>query len=79
MNEETFLVACPNPACHMAIIVEELNCAIFRCGIFKDTYQQIPPHLTKKDCLDLIEKKLIYGCATPFRVVNRKAEICDYI
>ena len=79
MNEEQFLVACPNPACQMVIIVEQLNCCIFRCGVFKETFQQIPPHLSKIDCLDLIDRKLIYGCATPFRVINRTAEKCDYI
>lgn len=77
--ETPFLVKCPNPKCDLVIIVEELNCCIFRCGIFKETYQQIPPHLTKIDCLDLVERGLIYGCATPFRVVSHKAEICDYI
>ena len=77
--ETLFLVKCPNPKCDMVIMVEELNCAIFRCGVFKETFQQIPPHLSEIDCLDLIERKLIYGCATPFRVVNRTAEKCDYI
>ena len=80
MNEP-FLVACPNPKCNMAIIVEQINCGIFRCGVFKETFQQIQPHLSIIDCLDLIDKKLIYGCATPFQVslINRTAERCDYI
>ena len=52
--------------------IVEVNCAIFRCGIYK----QIPPHLSK-ECDAIVDK--IYGCGKPFCLVNGKLEPCDYI
>ena len=65
------------PYCKIGIEIIEVNCSIFRCGIYKDTFQQIPPHLPKKDCDELKDK--IYGCGRPFKLVNGKLEPCDYI
>ncbi len=41
--------------------------------------EQINPHMSKNECLILLEKNLIFGCAGPFKLVDNKAEICDYI
>ena len=71
------IVYCPN--CGMPIEVVELNCSIFRCGIMKDTFEQIPPHSRKEECDRLKKEDLIYGCGCPFQVVNGIAEDCDYI
>jgi hypothetical protein len=62
----------------------EINCSIFRCGIFKDNLEQIPPHLSKVECDNLFSQKLIYGCGKPFQMVldNKKkyiAVVCDYL
>lgn len=75
------IIYCPN--CNIAIEVVELNCCIFRCGIMKDTFVQIPPHLNKEECLRLVENNLIFGCGSPFRIQKIDdtfvASICDYI
>jgi hypothetical protein len=65
------------PHCGIGIEILEINCAIFRCGVYKDTYQQIPPHLPKTECDALVEK--IYGCGKPFQLVGDKLEPCDYV
>jgi len=65
------------PHCHIGIEIAEVNCGIFRCGIFKDSYKQIPPHLSEAECIAL--RDLIYGCSRPFRLVDGKLEPCDYI
>ena len=65
------------PHCGIRIEIEQLNCAIFRCGIYKETGKQIPPHLSKPEC-DQIKDK-IWGCSKPFRYENGKLIICDYI
>lgn len=73
------------PHCHKPILVyvAELNCKIFRHGIYKKTYKQIDPHLEKIKCDALIQKNEIYGCGKPFRIVEMNGEyiveICDYI
>ena len=80
MSEPKF-VTCPH--CDVSVEVLALNCQIFRCGIFKNTLQQIDPHLPKIHCEDLVTRGLIYGCGKPFRVdtVNNeyKSSICEYI
>ena len=71
------LVNCPN--CNQFAIIEQLNCAIFRFGIFNSNYEQIPPHLEREKCLELVRERLIYGCGQPFKIVENKAEKCDWI
>ena len=71
------------PHCNITIEIIELNCKIFRCGIFKNNLKQIDPHLSKNKCDELINNNLIYGCGKPFKVdiINNEyiSIICDYI
>ena len=80
MNDED-IVCCPH--CSEFIIIEKLNCGIFRHGIYKDDGKQIDPHLCKEECEELVESGEIHGCGKPFQIVivDGKAEvlICDYV
>jgi hypothetical protein len=82
------LVLCPH--CNQLIEIIELNCCIFRCGVYKHNSEQIPPHLSKQECDRLAEENQIFGCGKPFRIEQQpnpennnepifKANICDYI
>ena len=76
------IVVCPH--CKEPIVIEKLNCGIFRHGVSKATGQQMAPHLDKYHCDSLKEKDLIYGCGKPFQVKRNAtgqffAEECDYI
>jgi len=72
------IIECPH--CNIAILVEALNCRIFRCGILKSNGKQIDPHLNKPECERLYNNGLIYGCGKPFRVENDGNPIpCEYI
>ena len=79
-KEQEFIVTCPH--CNEFIIIEKLNCAIFRHGIIKESGQQINPHTTKQLCDYYIRENKIYGCGKPFEVIlnNNIFEtiICDY-
>ena len=66
------ILSCPH--CKQYILIEELNCAIFRHGYDKNM-EQIPPHATQKEC----ELMTMYGCGKPFQIVNGVAVKCDYI
>jgi hypothetical protein len=66
--------------------IVELNCCIFRCGIYKNSLQQIPPHLSKPECDALVGR--IHGCGKPFKIIvteivkvekKYEAVVCDYI
>lgn len=80
IDEQPILI-CPH--CNEYVIIEKMNCGIFRHGILKNNGQQIDPHSSKVDCDKYIENGLIYGCGKPFRITvdNNKftIEICDYI
>ena len=76
-----FEVKCPQ--CGEYVIIEQVNCAIFRHGVLKSNLSQINPHLSKLDCEKLIEQNLIYGCGKPFKIIKENeiwiAIECDYI
>ena len=73
------IVKCPH--CNQNIIIEkkDINCGIFRHGVYKSNYKQINPHLCKDKCDELAKDNKIYGCGKPFKLENNKAIICDYI
>jgi len=82
MSATELIVECPH--CKSSIIIEKLNCHIFRHGIMKDVGKQIDPHASKEICDELITKNLIFGCGKPFKVVKKEddtytTEICEYI
>ena len=80
------LLECPH--CKDPILIEKLNCCIFRHGILKSG-KQIDPHASKELCDFYIKKDLILGCGKPFQVILNKnsiddndkfiAIVCDYI
>ena len=61
------IIICPH--CEEPIVIEKINCGIFRHGVYKATGKQIGPHSSKEKCDSLKEKDLIYGCGKPFQIV----------
>jgi hypothetical protein len=78
-----YYLECPHCNAIVEIHQNEINCAIFRHGIYKETYQQMNPHTSKEECDHALQTNRIYGCGKPFRMIkegdNYKLEICDYI
>jgi hypothetical protein len=74
---------CPHCKQILIVNINEINCGIFRHGVFKESGQQINPHETKANCDQFIKSDLVYGCAKPFEIkkIFDKYEItiCDYI
>lgn len=82
-EKDFYVFSCPN--CFDFIIVNknELNCRIFRHGVYKNSYKQIDPHLSKELCNKLIVNNEVIGCTKPFEIINDingdlVAVICDY-
>lgn len=73
------------PHCKDIIIIEKINCAIFRHGVLKNNNQQIDPHASKELCDYYIRENLIYGCGKPFKIIlnndnnNLETIECEYI
>jgi hypothetical protein len=81
-NELEHAIICPH--CDEPILIEKLNCCIFRHGALKANGKQIEPHASKELCDFYIKKDMIYGCGKPFQIVQNAdgeytAVICDYI
>jgi len=81
IKNTNFEVQCPH--CKEYVVIEQINCAIFRHGVMKINLVQINPHLVKSECDKLKEQDLIYGCGKPFKVISENNELkaieCDYI
>lgn len=73
------IIECPH--CSQMIEIIELNCRIFRCGIYKSNFTQIPQHLSKSECIRLFSQNLIFGCGKPFQIPEQTgiAIVCEYI
>jgi hypothetical protein len=72
------IIKCPH--CEQYIEILELNCRIFRCGVYKQTGNQINSHLDEISCKELKKNDLIYGCGKPFKILqDNTIEICEYI
>lgn len=76
-----FVITCPH--CSDYIIIEKINCGIFRHAVLINTGKQIDPHANKEMCDNYIKKNKIYGCGKPYQIIKEedtyKAIICDYI
>jgi hypothetical protein len=72
-------IKCPHCFLEILVNIKEINCAIFRHGVYKHNMEQINPHLCKSECDRLFNENLIYGCGKPFKIVNNEAIICEYI
>lgn len=76
------IVICPH--CSDPVLIEKINCAIFRHGILIENGKQIDPHSSIDLCNYYIANKKIFGCGKPFQLIeNEKKEwiavCCDYI
>jgi hypothetical protein len=80
-NLVNIIVQCPH--CNNYILIEKLNCKIFRHGILKKNGIQINPHASKNVCDSYVNNNEIYGCGKPFLLIEENntyiAKICDYI
>jgi hypothetical protein len=61
---------CPHELCGLMISVHhrDINCAIFRHAVLKETMKQIDPHATREVCESLVLGNKVYGCAKPYEM-----------
>ena len=76
------IVECPH--CSGMVIIEQINCAIFRHGVHIANGNQMNPHECKEVCNNLASTNQIYGCGKPFKLTKNEdgtylARDCEYI
>lgn len=81
--QEYLLFPCPHCGGEIQVKKTEINCAIFRHAVFKDTWEPIEPHSGKQTVDNLIRLGQIRGCGQPLRLISHegscKAVKCDWI
>lgn len=70
------IIVCPH--CGEYVIIESLNCGIFR-HLVKLDFTQISPHASQEECINTPG----YGCRMPFQVIVKDgkmvAQVCGWI
>lgn len=83
MDIDYFVKPCPHCDQCILLLKSEINCRIYRHGVFKNTMTQIDPHSSKELCEKYVKEDLIYGCGKPFYIEIIESDIilyiCDYI
>jgi len=72
------IISCPHCQHSVQLFQRDFKCKIYRHGVYKDTYQQIPPHLHKEECDRLVQENLIYGCGKPFQLISKQENNVTY-
>ena len=84
-ESDEICITCPHCKELIYILKSEINCNVFRHGIYKHNLQQMDPHAPKEMCEKLKNEDLIIGCGKPFTLVFNKEDntfksvVCDYI
>jgi hypothetical protein len=74
-----YLFCCPYCQIYITVLKNEINCTIFRCGVYKKSGLPVAPHTSKQDCDLLRSNDLIYGCSRPFKFDGVTVQKCEYI
>ena len=80
--EDFFIFNCPHCSEEIIVKISELNCRIFRHGVYKHNYEQVNPHLPQIECERHVSQDLVYGCCKPFEIITdgskNYVQICEY-
>ena len=76
--DDFYMFKCPHCLISIIVMNNEINCKIFRCGVMKQTGQQVPSHATLQQCDKLSTEHVIYGCGKPFHFDGKTVTTCDY-
>lgn len=79
LSNHVFEFDCPHCGGRVEVETKDINCEIFRHGVYRATGEAIPPHAPKAYCENVVAKNLIYGCGKPFRFDGKNPKVCDYI
>lgn len=72
-ENDIYTFACPH--CELLVQVQrnEINCRIFRHGVFISNQIPIPPHATQAQCHAFAVSPDVVGCCRPFSFDGKSA------
>jgi hypothetical protein len=82
-KDDYYHFKCPNCRQQIIVLKKQLRCKIFRHAIYKSSFKQVNPHMSREKCEKLIREDKVYGCCKPFEIISNenkkmKAIVCDY-
>jgi hypothetical protein len=78
-DSNCYIFNCPHCNDTITVNCNELNCQIFRHGVFIATLEPINPHTSRDECDTLFNSGTVYGCCKPFRFDGVNVTVCEYI
>lgn len=67
---DSYIFACPHCDNMIQVQTKDINCRIFRHGVFKQSQQALPPHASKEMCDKAVASLCLLGCGKPFEMVQ---------
>lgn len=71
-------IECPHCKGIVLVLSNEINCQIFRHGIYKNG-TPLGPHSSKELCERVFQNGEIWGCGKPFRFDGQNVSVCEYV
>lgn len=62
-QDKCYIFECPACQCLIQVEKDQVNCQIFRHGVYKQSFQQINPHEEKDP-----SNEIIHGCGKQFQM-----------
>ena len=83
-DNDVYCFQCPHCELFIQVQKTQVNCKIFRHGVYKRNNEHINPHTDKMTCDKLLNENEIYGCGKPFMFVDDLkggylVKKCEYI
>lgn len=83
VDGDVYRVRCPGCGGVVEVKKGQVNCAIFRHGVFKDG-SQVPPHSTEAQIKMFRAVNIMEGCGAPFKLIDDGKEgkiaiTCGYV
>jgi len=85
-EDGSLIFACPHCQGTVQVAPQDLNCRIFRHGVFRQIpgTPPIPPHASQEECERWVVRGEILGCGGPFQLTednppNFKVRVCGFV
>lgn len=77
--EDVRRALCPHCDSWFEVLAKEINCGIFRHGVYRHNGEPVPPHAPQSECEHWVATHAIWGCGKPVAFDGLTCRPCDYV